>query len=243
MIENSQPGGGYLLLHDGLTIPFLVERSDRKHLAITVHPELRLEVDAPLHARADAVLDRVEKRAKWIAKQWRYFQDHQPRQPARRFVTGESHRYLGRQYRLKVETGIPAAVRLVARWFEIRCAEPGDPERVRELLQAWYRTRAKAVFPDRLAECVRSCSSLNLAEPPPLTIRKMTHRWGSCTVEGRLVLNLDLIQAPTTCIDYVITHELCHLKVRDHNRAFYALLTRVMPDWEARKSRLERLSS
>jgi predicted metal-dependent hydrolase len=57
------------------------------------------------------------------------------------------------------------------------------------------------------------------------------------------VLNLDLIQAPTTCIDYVITHELCHLKVRDHSRAFYALLTRVMPDWESRKARLERLSS
>lgn len=243
MIENSQPGGGYLLHHDGLAIPFRVERSDRKHLAITVHPELRLEVVAPLHATADAVLGRVEKRAKWIAKQWRYFQDHQPRQPARRFVTGETHRYLGRQYRLKVEGGSPASVRLAGRWFEILSPQPQDSDRVRELLETWYRSRARTMFPNRLAACVRSCSSLNLAEPPPLTIRKMTHRWGSCTVEGRLVLNLDLIQAPTTCIDYVITHELCHLKVRDHNRAFYSLLTRVMPDWEARKSRLERLLS
>jgi len=240
MIENSQPDGGYLLRYDGLTIPFRIEFSDRKHLAITVHPEMRLEVDSPNGAESAAVLSRVQKRTKWIVTQWRYFEQHQPKHPGSRYVGGETHRYLGKQYRLKVETGTPPSVKLVGRWFLIRTTAPKNAKGTKELLDTWYRAHAKVLFPARLAECLRTCASLGV-DPPPLTIRRMTHRWGSCTPEGRLVLNLDLILAPVTCIDYVITHELCHLKVHAHSRAFYRLLGRIMPDWESRKERLERL--
>lgn len=241
MIENGQPSGGYLLRHDGLTIPFRVEFSDRKHLAITVHPEMRLEVDAPAGTDSAAVLGRVQKRAKWIVKQWRFFERHQPKHPGPRYVGGETHRYLGRQYRLKVENGSPPSVKLVGRWFRIRTPDPTNADGTKDLLDAWYRARAKDLFPARLAECLKACATLGLDGTPPLTLRRMTQRWGSCTSEGKLVLNLDLVFAPVTCIDYVITHELCHLKVRDHSPAFYRLLGRIMPGWEARKERLERL--
>lgn len=240
MIENGQPGGGYLLRHDGLTIPFRIDFSGRKHLAITVHPEMRLEVDAPAGTDSVAVLARVQKRAKWIATQWRFFEGHQPTLPGPRYIGGETHRYLGKQYRLKVEKADQPSVKLAGRWFVIRTPEPADADRTKGLLEGWYRARAKAMFPARLAACLRACGSLGLADSPPVMIRKMTHRWGSCTADGRLVLNLDLILTPPTCIDYVITHELCHLKVRDHSPAFYRLLGRIMPDWGSRKERLER---
>jgi len=243
MIENSHPRGEYRLHHDGVTIPFRVEFSERKHLAITVHPEMRLEVDAPTGTDSAAVLSRVHKRAKWIVTQWRFFEQHQPKHPGPRYVGGESHRYLGKQYRLKIEQGNPSSVNLVGRWFFIRNPDPTNASGTKNLLDAWYRAHAKALFPIRLAECLKIYGSLELATVPQLTIRKMTHRWGSCTAEGRFVLNLDLIFAPVTCIDYVITHELCHLKIRDHSRAFYRLLNRIMPDWESRKERLERLFS
>lgn len=241
MIENGQPGSGYLLHHDGVTIPFRVEFSERKHLAITVHPEMRLEVDAPVGIDSAAVLSRVQKRAKWIVTQWRFFEQHQPKHPGSRYVGGETHRYLGKQYRLKVEKGDSSSVKLVGRWFQIHTQVPSNGDRTKELLDAWYRARAKVLFPVRLGECLKTCGSLNLAAAPALTIRRMTHRWGSCTAEGRLVLNLDLVLAPVACLDYVITHELCHLHIRDHSRAFYRLLARIMPDWESRKERLERL--
>ena len=243
MIENSQPGGGYLLHHDGLSIPFRVDYSKRKHLAITVHPEMRLEVDAPKGTLPAAVLARVQKRSKWIVTQWRFFEKHQPRHPGTRFIGGETHRYLGRQYRLKIERGDTPSVKLVGRWFQIRTPDPKNGEETKELLERWYRSHAKGLFPIRVAECMKTCSSLKLDDEPSMTIRKMTHRWGSCTPEGRLLLNLDLIMAPVSCIDYVIVHELCHLKIHDHSRAFYKLLNRIMPDWETRKERLERLFS
>jgi predicted metal-dependent hydrolase len=79
----------------------------------------------------------------------------------------------------------------------------------------------------------------NLASPN-WSIRRMKRRWGSCTKGGTILLNVLLIQASPRCIDYVITHELCHLTHHNHNTAFFRLLDRVMPDWRERKSRLER---
>jgi predicted metal-dependent hydrolase len=74
---------------------------------------------------------------------------------------------------------------------------------------------------------------------PKLCIGKMKKRWGSCTGRGVIYLNPGLIKAPSHCIDYIITHELCHLKYPNHGKQFYSLMSRVMPDWGARKRRLE----
>jgi predicted metal-dependent hydrolase len=69
----------------------------------------------------------------------------------------------------------------------------------------------------------------------------MPKRWGSCTREGRIMLNPALVSAPKDCIDYVITHELCHTRIHNHSAEYYELLTRIMPDWEERKTRLDQL--
>ncbi len=76
---------------------------------------------------------------------------------------------------------------------------------------------------------------------PPLILRRLKTRWGSCSKAGRILLNTELVQAPVECIDYVIVHELCHLKVPDHSPAFHRLLNACMPDWQRRKERLEAL--
>jgi predicted metal-dependent hydrolase len=71
-----------------------------------------------------------------------------------------------------------------------------------------------------------------------IQIRKMSNRWGSCTAEGHILLNPDLIVAPLPCIEYVVAHELCHLREHNHGTDFYRLLTAMMPDWERRRERL-----
>jgi predicted metal-dependent hydrolase len=239
MIENGHPDGGYVLHYGGQRIPFRIEYRPRKYLAISVLPDLRVEVVAPAGTALDAILLRVEKRAGWIARQLRFFEQYQPTQPRPSYVSGETHLYLGRQYRLKVQEGSPECVKLVGRFLHVHTTCREDGERVRSLLEGWYRAHAKQVFAHRLEGCLESIRSLGLWAAPNLVIRKMGKRWGSCTRAGNILLNLELIKVPVHCIDYVIIHELCHLKVHSHGKAFYRLLTRCMPDWESRKRRLE----
>lgn len=239
MIVNSQLDGGFILRFDGKRIPFSIEYRKRKKLAITVHPDLRLEVVAPIGSDSQKVLSRVEKRTRWILKQWRYFEQYQPRHPDMRGVSGETLWYLGRQYRLKIHAGKPESVKLIGRFLHVHTNDRTKTDRVRALIDDWYRHHAERVFRQRLQHSLAQCSSLKLADEPRLAIRKMTRRWGSCTKTGNVLLNLELIKVPVHCVDYVLVHELCHLQVHDHSPAFYRLLNRCMPDWERRKSRLE----
>jgi len=187
----------------------------------------------------EKVLAKVWKRAGWILQQQRYFGDFLPQTPPRRYVSGETHRYLGRQYRLKVVEGGTGAVKLKGRfiWVHIPCK--GDRRTVRHLVESWYLLRAK----DRLARSFAESAAKmgpRLKDLPPLKFRRMSKRWGSWTKLGGISLNPELIKAPASCIDYVVTHELCHAMHGNHGQEFYALLRRVMPDWETRKARLEK---
>ena len=239
MIENGRPNSGYVLRYGGLEIPFRIDYSERSRLAIHVHPEMKLEVLAPIGRPSDAVLARVEARAPWITKQWRFFERYQPTQPERQFVSGETHRYLGRQYRLKVTKAKEPTAKLVGKHLHVRQPDTADRNQTKALVSQWYREHSTATFARRTEICLRQCGSLKLQSTPKISVRKMTRRWGSCTKAGNITLNLDLIRVPVHCIDYVITHELCHLKIHDHSPRFYRTLSRVLPDWERRKERLE----
>jgi predicted metal-dependent hydrolase len=229
-------------VHLGVTIPYVIHFRRRKDLAIHVHPDRRVTVDAPEGTTTDEVAIRVNKRSDWIAKQRRYFEKFQPLPPGLKYVSGETHRYLGRQYRLKVVTidRPPERVKLVGRFLWVHVRPGGHNRCVQELLEGWYRERARDVFARRLRVCLDSSKSLE-ASAPIIQVRKMVRRWGSCTPSGRILLNLALVKAPVTCIDYVVMHELCHLKEPNHGPRFFRLLTRFMPDWEGRKERLESL--
>ena len=102
----------------------------------------------------------------------------------------------------------------------------------------WYLDKARIKFSETFERCWPTFEKLGHA-PPSIHIRRMKKRWGSLSRNGLLTLNPDLIRAPNECIDYVITHELCHLHCHDHGSEFYVLLERVMPDWEKRKHKLE----
>jgi predicted metal-dependent hydrolase len=129
---------------------------------------------------------------------------------------------------------------LVGRYFEVRTARPRDPDHTRTLLERWYREKAYRILRERFERGVALMTAYGVG-CPPLGIRKMERRWGSCTPDGRVLLNPRLVLAPTASIDYVVVHELCHLLHPHHGRPFYDLLARVMPDWEDRKTRLERV--
>ncbi len=210
-----------------------------KRLAITVHPDLRITAKAPAGCEPTVLLHRLEKRSSWIARQIDYFERFQPLPIERRFVSGETHYYLGRQYRLRIRPGKIARVRLAGRFFEMELPDTGNREKARTLMLDWYSAHARDLLSRRLTQYIPTFERMG-AEVPEVRCRRMKKRWGSCSNGGVIMLNTELVKAPIHCIDYVILHELCHLLFPNHDRKFYQLLRLHLPDWEKRKERLEK---
>jgi len=219
-------------------INYSLKFSDRKTLAIDVHPDQSVTVTAPPGASLEQVKTKVRKRAAWILRQQAYFQNFLPAPSPRQYVSGETHYYLGRQYRLKVLEDDNESVKLKGGYIQVS-AKNISPERIATLLNGWLLAHAKAHFRKRLELCWEKFRRYGMPIPQ-LRIRKMTKRWGTCTTSGAIYLNPNLIKVSSYCIDYVLTHELCHLKQADHSKVFYELLRKIMPDWERRKLRLEK---
>lgn len=222
-------------------IGFSVVRRDRRTLEIAVEPDATVVVAAPADATADAIDAKVRKRAAWISRQQRFFTQFLPRTPERQFLAGETHLYLGRQHRLKIELGEPEGVKVARGFIHVSARNPELPGSIEALVRTWYRERAHLKFAERLEINLGRFADPEAYRPRGLIVRSLKQRWGSMSAAGRLLLNLRLIEAPTNAIDYVITHELCHVAEPNHGPGFFALLAQVMPDWKKRKERLERM--
>lgn len=221
-------------------ISFKVERRDRKTLEIAVEPDLSVRIAAPVDASEEAIDQKVKKRAAWICRQQAYFRQFLPRTPARRYIAGETHLYLGRHYRLKIASDIIDRVTLFRGVLKVQSTRPKNADHTQSLLEAWYRDKARVKFEEAIDRCTHLFPKPADFRPRGLIIRKLDRRWGSMSAKDRLLLNIRLIEAPTDAIDYVVTHELCHLQERHHGPAFFDLLDGVMPDWPRRKAKLER---
>ena len=228
-----------LVLYGSESIEYeVVSSPGRRTLGIEVRPDLRVIVRAPVNCDAATVATRVRRRSKWISKQIEHFQQFRPRTPPRCYLPGETHKYLGRQYRLRLIEGELTEIKLLQGQMLIYSPKRLEPRDVRNLLQRWFRQRAKEVY----SAVLRDCSSLFRAgdfASVRLSVRIMQTRWGSMSSAKLMTLNASLVHAPKNCIEYVVMHELCHLVHPHHGPAFLRLLTRMMPDWEARKRKLD----
>lgn len=207
-------------------------------ILIKVHPDCRVVVSAPQDTDDQQVLNAVEKRGRWIYQQLRDFRKQLEYITPRQYISGESHYYLGKQYMLKVIVAPSDAqgVKMLRGKLEVTLRHK-SAEKVLQLLTDWYKARAREVFARRLTAMLEQALWAN--GPPPLRILTMQTQWGSCSPNGRVTLNRNLVKAPRECIDYVILHELCHLAEHNHSERFYRLMGQVMPDWEKTKKRLD----
>ncbi len=229
----------HVVKYGNIVIEFTLQVSDRRTVAISVQPDCEVIVKAPKGANLLRVQELVHKRARWIQKQKQYFQQFFPRTPVRNYVGGETHLYLGRQYLIKLITADKPFLKLCGRHLIIQHPDVTSPHNIEKILYAWYKSRAEQLFRERFEFCFSNFSKKCAVEVPKLHIRKMKSRWGSYALSGRMTLNLELIKASIDCIDYVITHELCHTVHPNHGPGFYKLLKSVLPDYAIKKSKLE----
>lgn len=241
LVKAEKPVEIYSLDYGRRKIVFFLSFSSRKNLSISVHPDQKVTVAAPANRSLDDVLSRVKKRAPWIIKQKNYFERFQPLPTERKYVSGETHYYLGRQYRLKVVKSDKNNVKLIGRYFYIYTTDRNNKKIVKELLNKWYVKHAEEIFNKRFEICYDCVKRFHILRPQ-LRLRKMAKRWGSCTNSKTIFINTELVKTPLYCIDYVIMHELCHLKIRKHDNNFYKLLSKCMPDWKKRKESIEKKS-
>ena len=217
-------------------IDFEVTQRNRKTLEINVLPDQRVTVVAPFDASHDDIRDRVIKRADWILKQKQYFAQFPPSQPEREYVPGESHLFMGRQYRLKFIDGDELGLKIDGDLLLV--AGTRDPEMTAKLIDDWYRTVAKLIIKELIEANWPKMSSGPL---PGFRIQALQKRWGSCSPKGNLLFNYQLVKAPKSCIEYVVIHELCHIFEQNHSPKFFELLNKYLPTWKDRKQRLEGL--
>ncbi|MCB0141936.1 MAG: M48 family metallopeptidase [Caldilineaceae bacterium] len=220
------------------TIEYSLNFADRQTLGITVHPDCSVSVTAPKGSSLETIEEKLRKRRSWILKQQLDFERYLPHLPARRYISGETHLYLGKQYRLKVNVSPNRSVKLTRGYFIVETPDPSDTSTVKKQMSIWYRSNAKRVFMQQLTQCMSRVQVIGITNQPELHIKQMQKRWGSCTSDGLITLNLKLIQVPKHLIDYIIIHELCHIKEYNHSPAYYQLLDRVMPDWRERREAL-----
>lgn len=210
---------------------------ERKTLSLTVCPDMSLVVKCPHEVGEEKIEAFLRRKWSWLNKQLQFFGKFRKSIYEKEYISGESFLYLGRQYKLVVKKGSENKVVLLkGKLFVITGGGVRDGERNRQLVEEWYKEKMQGVFTERYESVLRE---FNYDNAPNLVIKKMNKRWGSFTNVGNLVLNSKLIHASKDCIDYVIAHELCHVKHKNHDKDFYKLLSKKMPSWEKTKEKLE----
>lgn len=216
-----------------------VVRKDIKNLHLGVYPpQGRVRVAAPLVVSDEAVRLAVIDKLGWIKRQKAKFAQ-QLRQTRREMVSGESHYFLGRRYRLRIhEQDGPArvAVRGVAS-LDLFVRPGTDIEQREAALLRWHREQLKMLVPPLLEEW-QSVLNVQVAD---WGIKKMKTKWGSCNAAARRVwFNLELAKKPAQCLEYIVVHELAHLLERRHNQRFTELMDARMPQWRKYREMLNR---
>jgi hypothetical protein len=218
-------------------VPVDVVRKGIKNLHLAVYPPAgRVRIAVPLRVNDDAVRIAVASRLGWIKRHQARFRV-QERQSARDYVSGESHYFLGRRYRLNVieHAGAPQ-VTVRNKTIITLCVPPGSGGSTRQrVMLAWYRRQLKAWIPPLIAKW-EAAIGVRVAE---WGVKRMKTKWGSCSREARRIwLNLELAKKPARCLEYIVVHELVHLRERGHNERFTAIMDKYLPSWRLRRAEL-----
>jgi len=209
-------------------------RRRKKTLSIQVEKDGTVLVRVPLRV-VQADIDRFLKEKKqWLLRAIGRQQKQNHDRPARAFIPGEWFDYLGGTYPLQIgERNDPGdALTFTGREFLLRRDALGG---VRVLFHLWYQKQARVHLDDR----VRRFSGLLGLSPAGVVVHNARSRWGSCSPEDRVRFTWRLIMAPPEIIDYVVVHELCHMKIRDHSRDYWGLVQSVLPDYKKRRAWLK----
>ena len=216
-------------------------KQDRKTLSLTVTPDLRIILKCPEQTESERIENFLQKKWFWLEKQLSFFKKYQRKIYEKEYISGEGYLYLGRQYKLIVRKGKENTVSLTRGQLIVHTTkEVTNSRHNKKLIDIWFADKTTGIFQDRFEEML---SRFDYKNSPALAIREMKKRWGSFLNKEKIFLNPKLIHTSKDCIDYVIVHELCHLRYKNHNVKFWQFLDEKYPKWGRVKEKLETIGA
>lgn len=226
------------ILYKDESITYEIVRKKKKNIAIHITPDGTVRVTSPEYIGDGYINDIVYKRADWILSRLKLVKDINKNMPDRIYSRGDGIVFQGMEYKLKVieEVEVNEGIRLKDGEFEVHVnAELDEEEReahIKEFLKEWYRHEAFKVFKER----TRFYSEILKLYPNNIRVKEQKSLWGSCSTKNNINFNWKLIMAPPAVLDYIVVHELCHLKHRDHSKNFWGLVEQIIPDYKEKRS-------
>lgn len=220
-------------------LEFKVIFSGRRSIGISVLPDSSVVVRVPYHTSSKTITRIVTDKYRWVLKHRDYYRKLDNNILRKSYSAGEIHLFRGNRSVLSIEKSVKPFIRFYDNKIELGLVKTDDSAAIKRLLYKGYKNEAIKLFPDLLNKVLRELEN-QMFHPSALIIRTMKRRWGSCSNKGVITLSTELIKFSDLYIEYVITHELCHLKHHNHGSQYYKLLTKVFPEWKSVRKELRK---
>jgi predicted metal-dependent hydrolase len=213
--------------------------SRRRSISIIVSPDKGVIVRAPYRTSVKSIEKYLKEKSGWIQKHLENHSDMIRINPEKQYINGEVHLFLGNNNYLRISESAKPFVSHHDGVIEAGLSNTNDTLKIKGMLDKWYKEAANETFKKRLEEILYKYRFYGFS-PADFTVRSLKSRWGSCTTRGKITLNADLIKLDPVYAEYVILHELCHLKYHNHGKDYYRLLEELVPDYKSIRRELRK---
>jgi len=220
-------------------LEFTVTYSRRRTIGISVHPDSSVIVRVPYTTSQKTIVRIVKEKYDWAVKHRDNYRKLNSSTISRSYTNGEMHLFRGNNSKLEIEKSVKSYVRFFDNTIQIGTDITDNSLSVKKILYNGYKNEALKYFPELMSKVLGKHEKQGF-NPRGLIIRTMKRRWGSCSNKGIITLSTELIKLADIYIEYVIIHELCHLKHHNHGPKFYELLSEVFPDWKPVRKELKK---
>lgn len=220
-------------------LEFKVIFSGRRSIGISVLPDSSVIIRVPYHTSLKTITRIVTDKYSWVLKHRDYYRNLDNNILNSSYSSGEMHLFRGNRSVLKIEKSVKPFIRFYDDKIELGLVKTDDTAAIKRLLYKGYKDEAFMLFPELLKKVLIDLEN-QMFNPSGLVIRTMKRRWGSCSNKGVITLSTELIKFSDLYIEYVIAHELCHLKHHNHGSQYYKLLTEVFPEWKSVRKELRK---
>ena len=222
-----------------MRIDYKLIYSRRRSIGIVISPDKGVEVRAPYGVSIRTVEKFVCEKEEWIRKHTERYSEIIRLNAGKKYIDGEKYLFLGWELTLRIKNALFPSINQIDNILEV--TTDGKEGKIKMLIDRWYMKKAEELLSVKMQEILIRFKDQGFP-PTQLTVRTLKSRWGSCTSKGRITISSELVKLDEHFIEYVIIHELCHLKYHNHGKDYYRLLETLVPDYKTIRKALRKYS-